>query len=86
MTTSSQQIFTIRVFNNLGVMVLETPGIDVKGTVEKLIDLRPAAAGIYTIVIWNEDLRIIRKVIVNSGRRTSQKVTAALRLLNSDRR
>jgi hypothetical protein len=65
MTTSSQQIFTIRVFNNLGAMVLETPGIEVKGTVEKLIDLRPAAAGIYTIVIWNEDLRIIRKVLVN---------------------
>ena len=65
MTSPVQETFTIRVFNNLGVIVSEHTNIDVKGTVEKAIDIRPAASGIYTVVIQSNNSRLVKKVLVN---------------------
>jgi hypothetical protein len=65
MTSPSQETFTIQVFNNIGVMIHELTGITVKGTVEQIIDLRPVANGIYTVVIRNTDARILKKVVVS---------------------
>jgi hypothetical protein len=64
MTSPSQETFTIQVFNNLGVMISELPGIEVKGIVEKVIDLRPVANGIYTVMIRNSSAGIVKKVVV----------------------
>jgi len=64
MTSPLQETFTIQVFNNLGVMISELPGIEMKGTVEKVIDLRPVANGIYTVVIRNSNEGIVKKVVV----------------------
>jgi len=63
-TSPSQETFTLQVFNNLGVMIRELPGIEVKGTVEKVIDLRPVADGIYTVMIRNNGAGIVKKVVV----------------------
>jgi hypothetical protein len=63
--TSQQETFNIKVFNNLGVMISELDGIEVNGTVEKVIDLRPVAKGIYTVVIRSSNAQILKKVVVN---------------------
>jgi hypothetical protein len=65
MATPSLQVFTIQVFNCLGVVVSETGNIEVKGTVEKVIDLRPVENGVYTIVILGHDTRVVKKIVVN---------------------
>ena len=65
MTSPSQETFTIQVFNIFSVMISEINGIEVKGTVEKVIDLRPVANGIYTVVIRSSNARIVKKIMVN---------------------
>lgn len=65
MTSPSRDSFTIKVFNNLGVMISQLANIEVNGTVEKIIDLRPAASGIYSVVIESSSARLVRKVLVN---------------------
>jgi hypothetical protein len=64
MTTTSQETFTIAVYNNLGVKIMELADVIVSGTVERQIDLRPAATGMYTVVFDNGADRIARRVIV----------------------
>jgi hypothetical protein len=64
MTSPSQETFTIQVFNIFGVMISEVNGIEVKGTVEKVIDLRPVANGIYNIVIRSSNERTVKKILV----------------------
>jgi hypothetical protein len=59
------QTFHVSVFNNIGVMVREIPALEVKGTVQQVIDLRPVPDGIYTVVIQGDNGRTIRKIVVN---------------------
>jgi hypothetical protein len=63
-TSPVQEIFTIQVFNNLSVMITEINGIEVNGKAEKVIDLRPVTAGIYTAIIRSDHSRIVKKVLV----------------------
>ena len=65
MTSPSPDRFTITVYNSLGVMISQLPAIEVNGTVQQIIDLRPAATGIYTVVIQGNSARVVKKVIVN---------------------
>ena len=59
-------LFTIKVYNNLGALVKEISNVEVNGTaVERLIDLRPTPSGLYNVVIQNGDNRVIRKVLIN---------------------
>ena len=64
-TSPSKETFNIQAFNIFSVMITQINGIEVKGTIEKEIDLRPVAEGIYTIVIWNSNARIVKKILVN---------------------
>ena len=63
-TSHSQENFTIQVFNNLGAMIREVPGIEVNGKVDQVIDLRPIADGIYTVAIRNSNTRVVKQIIV----------------------
>jgi hypothetical protein len=45
-------------------MISELRGIEVKGTVEQVIDLRPVSDGIYTVLIRSSSARIVKKVVV----------------------
>jgi hypothetical protein len=65
MTSPSKETFTIQVLNNLGVLISELRGIEVKGTVEKVIDLRPVANGIYTVIFENSQRQVVKKIVVN---------------------
>lgn len=59
-----EALFNISIYNDLGVMVKQLTDINVNGTVEKQIDLRPAQAGIYTVVFIHEKERVVRKIAV----------------------
>jgi hypothetical protein len=46
-------------------VIREMPALEVKGTLQQVIDLRPVPNGIYTVIIQNSDNRMIRKIVVN---------------------
>jgi hypothetical protein len=57
--------YNIKVYNNLGVMINEIRNVEVNGTTERSIDLRPTPTGIYTVIIENDSKRVIRKILIN---------------------
>jgi hypothetical protein len=64
-TTDSEESFTIRVYNNLGVKIHEETKVDVNGTLQKVIDLRPVPDGVYTVIFENSQNQVVKKIIVN---------------------
>jgi len=62
--SQSEEVFAIGIFNNLGVMIHEVRNIIVNGKFDQVIDLRPTAAGLYTVVVRSTGTPVIRKVIV----------------------
>ncbi|MCX6244406.1 MAG: GEVED domain-containing protein [Bacteroidetes bacterium] len=64
-TSSSSESFTLSVLNNLGVTIYQQKDIQVKGTVEKIVDLRPISSGIYTVILRNSENQVVRKILVN---------------------
>ena len=66
LVSPSQEPFSITVFTFLGVQILEVKDIPVNGHINQVIDLRPAANGIYTIVIRNGSNYFLRKVVVSN--------------------
>ncbi len=65
MTSASQENLTITIYNNLGVQIREVKNIEVNGQFNQVIDLRPVANGVYTIVIRNDNSRVIQKVVIS---------------------
>jgi hypothetical protein len=63
--SSVQDNYTIIVYNQIGARIYELTDLQVNGTIEKQIDLRPAAAGIYSVVLLNGGHKVVRKVLVN---------------------
>jgi hypothetical protein len=67
MSSQSAETFSISVFNNIGAMVREVRDIAVNGRFDQVIDLRPVAAGMYTVVIRsNSGSQLIKKVVVKN--------------------
>jgi hypothetical protein len=64
-TTASDQTFSIRVFNNLGVKIFEETKVEVNGTIQKVIDLRPVPDGVYSVIFENSLNQVVKKIIVN---------------------
>jgi hypothetical protein len=64
-TTSSEETFTITIYNTLGVIIYQEINIKVPGTLQKLIDLKPVPAGIYTIIFKTCQTQSARKIVVN---------------------
>ncbi len=65
MTTASEETFSIRVYNNLGVNIYEERNVDVNGSLVKVIDLRPVPDGVYTVIFENSMNQVVKKIIVN---------------------
>jgi len=61
----SQQTFTLSVFNYLGVIIFEQNNIEVKGLSERIIDLRPAPNGVYSVILKNNEQQIVKKIVIN---------------------
>ncbi len=60
-----QETFTIAIFNQLGAKIFELGDVQVNGTFEKEIDLRPIAGGVYSVVFLNSEHKVVRKVIIS---------------------
>ena len=57
--------YNIKIYNTLGVMIYEIRNVEVNGTTDRTIDLRPTPSGIYSVVIENSNNRVIRKILIN---------------------
>ena len=63
--TASNETFSISVYNSLGVKIYEETKVDVNGTLQKVIDLRPVPNGIYSVIFENSQNQVVKKIIVN---------------------
>jgi hypothetical protein len=64
-TTALEETFSISVYNSLGVKIYEEAKVDVNGTLQKMIDLRPVPNGVYTVIFENSQNQVVKKIIVN---------------------
>ncbi|MBK7173709.1 MAG: T9SS type A sorting domain-containing protein [Bacteroidales bacterium] len=64
-TSSSREMFDIRIMSNLGVVVYERKGVEVDGSLKQEIDLSRMPKGIYSVVLLSGNTQIIRKVVIN---------------------
>jgi len=64
-TTASNESFSIRGYNNLGVKIYEETKVEVNGSLQKVIDLRPMPNGVYSVIVCNSLGQVVRKIIVN---------------------
>jgi hypothetical protein len=62
----SEESFTIEVYNYLGKRLYKNCDIPVKSRYEKTVDLRPLAAGIYSVVFNNKEIKIVKRIIVHN--------------------
>ncbi len=64
-TTVSEESFTIRVYNTFGVKIYEETKVDVNGSLNMVIDLRPVPNGVYTVIFENSQNQVVKKIVVN---------------------
>ncbi|MCX6243592.1 MAG: T9SS type A sorting domain-containing protein [Bacteroidetes bacterium] len=62
---TSNDTYTISVFNSLGLKIFEEPNVEVNGPTQKVIDLRPVPNGVYTVIIENSLKQVVKKIVVN---------------------
>ncbi len=60
-----KESFKISVINNMGMKIIELKDLIVNGNIEKNIDLRPIPGGIYSVVIQNSEMQLVKKILVN---------------------
>ena len=65
-TNTSDQLYSIRVYNNLGIMIYDEGKVDVNGTLNKVVDIRPVPNGMYTVIITSEQETIVKKIIIDN--------------------
>ncbi len=65
MNSQSAGSFDISICNTVGVTIYTKQNVEVKGSQELMIDLRPIPAGVYTMIIRNGETKVVRKIIVN---------------------
>jgi hypothetical protein len=63
--TASNENFNISVFNSLGVKIYEEKKVEVNGTLQKVIDLRPVPNGVYSVIFENSLNQVVKKIVVN---------------------
>ena len=64
LTGGKTERVTLSVWNGLGKKILELPCIEFTGSNQQPIDLTRWPAGIYTLVVDGDWLRVVRKVVV----------------------
>lgn len=62
-TNTSLKTYSIRIYNQIGACVYQAD--ECRGNEPKLVDLRPAATGLYTVVVRNVDNMITRKILIS---------------------
>jgi len=64
-TNPVPETFSIEVYNQIGAKIFELNDIRVDGAIDKQVDLRPVASGIYSVVLRNSEHKVVKKVLVN---------------------
>jgi hypothetical protein len=64
-STAAAQTFNLSVLNNLGLTIYTVNDIRVKGTMQKMLDLKSAPNGVYSIILQNNDTHVVKKIIIN---------------------
>jgi hypothetical protein len=64
-TTVSEESFSISVYNSLGVKIYEETKVEVNGSLNKVIDLRPVPNGVYTVIFEDSQNQVVKKIVVN---------------------
>src|ERR1035437_5454843 len=64
-TSASNESFSISVYNNLGVKIYEETKVEVNGSLQKVIDLRPVPNGVYSVIFENSQKQVVKKIVVN---------------------
>ena len=64
-TTVSEETFSISVYNTLGIKIYEETNVEVNGSLQKMIDLRPLPNGVYTLIFKNSQNQVVKKIVVN---------------------
>jgi hypothetical protein len=65
-TNTAAESFSIRIYNNLGILIYDEGKVDVNGTLNKVVDIRPVPNGMYTVIITSEQEIIVRKIIIDN--------------------
>jgi hypothetical protein len=60
----AEQLFTIQVYNDLGVKMYEKRDIRVKDKTQQSIDLNNPATGVYTVILQGNGQMVTRKILV----------------------
>ena len=63
--SSTQEVYTLNVYNSLGTLILENQDLIVNGKLEKTIDLRPVAPGIYSVILQNGKNHMEKKILIS---------------------
>ena len=61
-----QGTYTIEVMSNLGVTIWKSENVVMSGSYKTEVDIRPAPAGVYMVLIRNNESHQVRKVMVNN--------------------
>jgi hypothetical protein len=64
-TSPVQETYSIMVYNQVGAKIFELGDVQVNGTFEKQIDLRPVSTGVYSVVFLNNEHKVVKRVLVN---------------------
>ena len=64
-TTASAESFSISVYNSLGVKIYTETKVEVNGSLNKVIDLRPIPSGVYTVIFENGLNQVVKKIVIN---------------------
>jgi hypothetical protein len=64
-TTVSEESFSISVYNSLGVKIYEETKVEVNGSLNKVIDLRPVPNGVYTVIVEDSQNQVVKKIVVS---------------------
>jgi hypothetical protein len=62
--THSQEPFTISIYNTIGMKIYEVHNLMVNGKLDKVIDLRPVAPGIYSVVLQSNKTQLEKKILI----------------------
>jgi len=63
--SSKLSTYNLAIYNQLGKRIYNLPDLIIAGNFEKQIDLRPVANGVYSVVIFNNQQKVVRKIVVN---------------------
>ena len=58
-------VYSAELMNSIGVPVWSIRNIAVSGDYEKALDIRPAANGVYTLILHGANSTLIRKILIN---------------------